>query len=185
MSSIGEKLRGARLAQGLTIAELATRTKVGAKFLESIEADRRDELPAGFFFKNWTLQYARALSLNEKQIQDEIDRILRTDAPLPLPGQDQPLSKGWARVHPIVRRRESAPRLLLSFVLLFLVVLACSGFYAWWHNELPGRLVPAAWISEPAAVASNTPVSPAVTEPTASAVVMSSSALLLEIFAKE
>ena len=135
MLSLGEKLRRTRLEKGLEIAALAARTKISARFLEAIESDRRDLLPAGFFFRNWTVQYARSLSLDEVEIHAEIDRILSVEAPLPLPGQVTLESKegpGWL---PKLPRRDGAPRLLVSFSSLVLVVLACSGFYAWWHKE--------------------------------------------------
>jgi cytoskeleton protein RodZ len=193
MSSIGEKLRRARLEKGLTVDEVASRIKVASKFLVAIEADRRDELPAGFFFRNWALQYARALSLDEKEILGEIDRIAQSEAPLPLPGQERRLSIGLARLHPSVRGREGAPRLLLSFGFLLLVVLGCSGFYAWWHKHTqeqpPGM---ASSIPErTTAVASHPPVSterrppPPPAEPATSQVALTSDALLLEIVAKE
>lgn len=200
MHLLGEKLRRARLEQGLTLGELAARTKVGVKFLEAIEADRRDQLPGNFFFKNWTLQYARALALNEQEFQHAIDDLLRSEAPLPLPGQQQPLSVGSKRLHITMRTREKSPRLLFSFGLLIVVVLGCSGLYAWWHRQAQEQpVITAASTSAPAVVPKNTPVSaeleprppaPArdkreVTETPAPTVAIVSSEMLLEIFARE
>ena len=135
MLSLGEKLRRTRLERGLEIAAVAERLKIAARFLVAIESDRRDLLPAGFFFRNWTVQYARALSLDEAEINADLDRILSVEAPLPLPGQVTPESKEGPRWLPKLPGTDRAPRLLVSLSSLVVVVLACSGFYAWWHKE--------------------------------------------------
>ena len=85
--TLGEKLRRGRLEKGLPVAELEVRTRISAKFLEALESDRRDLVPAGFFYRNWAVQYASALSLDRAEIAADVDRILSTEAPLPLPGQ--------------------------------------------------------------------------------------------------
>ena len=139
MLSLGEKLRRTRLEKGLDIAALAARTKIAPRFLEAIEADRRDLLPAGFFFRNWTVQYARALSLDEAEIHADVDRILSVEAPLPLPGQVTPESKGGPGWLPKLPGTDRAPRFLVSFASLVVVVLACSGFYVWWHQHKDAR----------------------------------------------
>lgn len=133
--SVGEKLRSARLHQGLGIRELAACTKVAPKFLDAIENDRRDLIPAGFFYKHWTLQYARALGVDDQDIERAIAEILSAEAPLPLPGQEQQESKHLPHVNRTVSTRGGASRAMISFALLLIVVLGCSGFYAWWHTR--------------------------------------------------
>lgn len=133
--TLGEKLRGARVENGLEIAELAARTKIGAKFLDAIESGRRDILPGGFFYKHWTLQYASALSLDPAEIQAEVDQILSAEAPVRLPGQDRCAVRDGALSAPNIRRGESGPRVLVSFGLLFAVMLGCSALYALWHGQ--------------------------------------------------
>ncbi|MGI8745173.1 MAG: helix-turn-helix domain-containing protein [Bryobacteraceae bacterium] len=135
MSSVGEKLRSARVQQGLDIGDLAAHTKISARFLEAIESDRRDQLPGGFFFKHWAVQYAHALSVDQAEIQDGIDRVLNAEAPLPLPGQVQATSKHLPLANRDSVQRDGTARMALSFALLVMVVLGCSGFYAWWHKQ--------------------------------------------------
>ncbi len=93
MFSVGETLQRARLEQELDVATVAARTKINAKYLQAIEADDRSSLPSSFFYKSFVHQYARTLSLDTKEIDAEIDRVLSADAPLPLPGQDNPTRK--------------------------------------------------------------------------------------------
>ena len=133
MFSVGETLQRARLGQGLDVATVAARTKINAKYLAAIEADDRGSLPSSFFYKSFVQQYARALSLDTKQIDAEIDRVLSADAPRPLPGEDNPtvreippveLSSGLAKT-----------RMYASLAGLILMMVACSAIYGWWYQD--------------------------------------------------
>lgn len=132
MFSVGETLQRARLEQELDVATVATRTKINAKYLEAIEADDRGSLPSSFFYKNFVQQYARTLSLDTKEIDAEIDRVLSTDAPLPLPGQDNPTRKEIAPVG--LSSAFPKSRIYASFAGLILMLAACSGIYGWWSK---------------------------------------------------
>lgn len=135
MLSVGETLKRARLKQELDLSTVAAQTKIGARYLEAIEADDRKILPSGFFYKSFVEQYARYLSLDTLEIDAEIDRVLSADQPLPLPGfesvvaRNVPPMRSANRFH---RRRSYAP-----VVSLVLVIIACSGVYAWWHGGRP------------------------------------------------
>lgn len=157
MPSVGERLRRARLDRHLRIDDLSASTKINARFLEAIESDRRDQIPAGFFFKHWALQYAQALSVDPAEIQDGIDRVLDAEPPLPLPGQLQAESRDLPQANRDSGRRQGTPPMLLSFAVLLSVVLVCSGFYAWWRQQQH---------SDPAAtVAASAPVVPGPVRP--------------------
>jgi len=140
MASVGEKLRTARLDQGLDLTELSARTKIGPKFLAALEADDRKTIPGGFFYRNWVGQYARALSLDSAAMTSEIDRILIQEQASPLPGQDLGSVSEIkpARIN-LDRRSGGGSRLTYSFALLVAVVLGCSGLYAWWHKAVQGQ----------------------------------------------
>src|SRR4029077_2523386 len=132
MFSVGETLQRARLEQELDVATVAARTKINAKYLKAIEADDRGSLPSSFFYKSFVHQYARTLSLDTKEIDAEIDRVLSADAPLPLPGQDNPT---WKEVAPLVlslKIRRS--RIYASLAAFILMLAACSGIYGWWYR---------------------------------------------------
>jgi cytoskeletal protein RodZ len=133
MFSVGETLQRARLAQGLDVATVAARTKINAKYLEAIEAGDRGSLPSSFFYKSFVHQYARTLSLDIKEIDAEIDRVLSADAPLPLPGQDDP---SWRKVPPVeLSARFQTSRIYASSAILILMLVAGSGIYGWWYNS--------------------------------------------------
>ena len=131
MFSVGRTLQRARLEQELDIATVEARTKIKAKYLEAIEADDRTSLPSSFFYKHFVQQYARSLSLETKEIDAEIDRLLSADAPLPLPGQD---NRTRNEVAPVLPARFHRTRTYASLAALIAILAACSGIYGWWHN---------------------------------------------------
>lgn len=135
MLSVGETLKRARLKQELDLSTVAAQTKISARYLEAIEADNRKILPSGFFYKSFVEQYARYLSLDTLEIDAEIDRVLSADQPLPLPGFESVVARNvppMRSVNRFHRRRSYAP-----VVSLVLVIIACSGVYAWWHGGRP------------------------------------------------
>jgi cytoskeleton protein RodZ len=131
MFSVGETLRRARLEQSLDLSTLAARTKINIKHLEAIEGDDRQSLPSSFFYKSFVDQYARALSLDTREIAAEVDRVLSADAPLPLPGYESVVSRN---VSPMKSARLHSWRTYASLAVLVLVVAGCAGVYTLWRD---------------------------------------------------
>ena len=132
MFSVGETLQRARLEQELDIATVAARTKINAKYLKAIEADDRGSLPSSFFYKSFVHQYASTLSLDTKEIDAEIDRVLSADAPLPLPGQDNPTGR---EVPPVaLSSRFHSMKTYASLAGLIVMLAVCSAMYGWWNS---------------------------------------------------
>jgi len=134
MNSIGAKLRSARQERGLDLATVASRTRISLRYLEAIEADDRTSLPSGFFYRSFVHQYARLVDLDTREIDSEIDLVLSMDAPLPLPGQESAASKNVPPMRLAPRFQRS--RVYASAGALLMVVLGCSGIYAWWHKTM-------------------------------------------------
>lgn len=134
MLSVGETLKRARLEQGLDLCTVAARTKINAKYLEAIESDNRKGLPSGFFYKSFVEQYAKALSLDTREIDAEVGRVLSADAPLPLPGYESVVSRNVAPIT-FRRRFRTSGHFFTSTASLLLVVAGCSGVYALWHSS--------------------------------------------------
>src|SRR5580700_6997828 len=76
MTSIGETLRGERLRRNLDIQGISRELKIPAKFLEAIEKEQFDKLPAAVFAKSFVRQYARYLGLREDDLVDAVQHIL-------------------------------------------------------------------------------------------------------------
>jgi hypothetical protein len=64
----GEFLRRARESLGLDLATISEETKIGCSMLEYIESERLDRLPAAVYLRNFTLQIARCLGLDEEKV---------------------------------------------------------------------------------------------------------------------
>jgi cytoskeleton protein RodZ len=132
MFSVGETLKRARLEQSLDLCAVAALTKINVKYLEAIESDDRSSLPSGFFYKSFVDQYARSLSLDTREIDAEVDRVLSADAPLPLPGYESAVARN---VPPLTYApRFHSWRTYGSLATLVLVVVGCSGIYTLWRN---------------------------------------------------
>jgi cytoskeletal protein RodZ len=129
MLSVGEKLKRARLKQGLDLSAVAAQTKISARYLEAIESDNRKILPSGFFYKSFVEQYAAFLSLDTPEIDAEIDRVLSADEPLPLPGFGSVVTRNVPPVGSFHKRPSYK-----AAVSLVLVLAGCAGVYAWWHS---------------------------------------------------
>lgn len=67
-SGVGPLLRRAREAKGLSLGELATRTRIPMRQLEVIEAGAFSSLPSRTYAIGFARTYARALDLNEGEI---------------------------------------------------------------------------------------------------------------------
>jgi cytoskeletal protein RodZ len=131
MFSVGETLRRARTEQSLDLCAVAARTKINVKYLEAIEADDRQSLPSGFFYKSFVDQYAKSLSLDTQAIDVEVGRVLSTDAPLPLPGYESVVSRN---VSPMTSARFHSWRTYGSMAALVLAIAGGAGVYTLWRD---------------------------------------------------
>jgi hypothetical protein len=59
----GAALRGYREQSGVSLQQIAERSKVGLRYLQYIEDDRHHDLPARVYLRGFLLEYARALGL--------------------------------------------------------------------------------------------------------------------------
>src|SRR5215216_4232705 len=76
MSSIGETLRRERLRQNLGLEKISKELKISQRFLEAIEDERFDRLPAVVFAKSFVRQYAGLLGLDPEEMAAEVQRAI-------------------------------------------------------------------------------------------------------------
>ncbi|MBB4154796.1 cytoskeletal protein RodZ [Sphingomonas jinjuensis] len=76
---VGERLRVAREAQGLTTAEVGARTRIPLRHLEAIEAGDYTSLPSPTYAVGFARAYARLVGLDEvavaRDIRGDLDRL--------------------------------------------------------------------------------------------------------------
>ncbi len=94
MGELGERLRQAREAKGVSLAEIAAQTKIGVRMLQALETEQFDQLPGGVFNRSFLRQYASFLGLEQENfVQDYLRRLeprrevpAEASAPKNLPG---------------------------------------------------------------------------------------------------
>ncbi len=60
----GDLLKQVRMAKGLSLVQVADRTRIGVKHLENVEGDRYDALPAAVYLRGILMNLARELGLD-------------------------------------------------------------------------------------------------------------------------
>jgi cytoskeleton protein RodZ len=134
MNSVGRLLRSERERQGRAVAEIADELCLTQQYLRAIEEDDVKSLPGIFFYKNFVKQYAAIVGVKESEIRAGMEALTASLDEPALPGTlGQPPVRP---LDPIVadsnRRYFASSRLGLSVAGLAVVLVACSGFYAWW-----------------------------------------------------
>lgn len=73
-ATLGEKLREAREARGLSLREVADQTRISVRHLEAIEADDYRSLPGGVFNKGFIKAFARYVGIDENEALADYSR---------------------------------------------------------------------------------------------------------------
>ncbi|MBK9216225.1 MAG: helix-turn-helix domain-containing protein [Chloracidobacterium sp.] len=74
--TLGEKLRQAREARGLTLSEVSEQTRISALYLESIENDDYRGLPGGIFNKGFVKSYAKFVGIKEEEALSDYSQLM-------------------------------------------------------------------------------------------------------------
>jgi hypothetical protein len=78
MANVGETLQQARVRAGLSVRDIAARTKIRTVLLEAIERDDFEQLPQGILGRGYLRAYAREVGLDPesvvRQFQDACER---------------------------------------------------------------------------------------------------------------
>lgn len=72
VETAGERLRAAREAQGITLEDVAARTRIPTRHLESLEAGDWSKLPAATYSLGFAKSYASAVGLDRNEIADQL-----------------------------------------------------------------------------------------------------------------
>ena len=145
-SLVGERLRAAREAQGLTLDEIASSTRIPKRHLQTIEQGRYDGLPAPTYSTGFIKSWARQLGLDGRALAEEFRSelgVLSTERSQPLP---------YEPADP----RRTPPAGLALLALLVAVVVALGYLYWRGTTEKPAEI---------AATASDQPATPPTSTP--------------------
>ena len=80
MAGIGEALRSTRERRGLSIDQVAQDTRISPRFLEALEAEQFNELPAPVYVRGFLRSYANYLKIEPQPL---LDRLIGGDMAMP------------------------------------------------------------------------------------------------------
>jgi cytoskeleton protein RodZ len=126
--TIGEELKRAREQAGLTLAQVADRTKVRPGILKEIEADDHERLPALTYSLGFVKAYARTVGLDPVAVGERYRVESQKGDPVPTMVDLQPLEA----------QRLPSGRVVAASVGVLLLLIAL--FWAWgagWFTQSP------------------------------------------------
>lgn len=80
MAEIGITLRNARVQRGLTVDQVAQETRISPRFLEALEAEAFDDLPAPVYVRGFLRSYANFLQLDAQPLLEKL--AANSDSPI-------------------------------------------------------------------------------------------------------
>jgi len=140
VGSFGDWLRRQREMREISLRDIADRTKISLRYLEAMEADRFDLLPAPIFAKGFLREYARYVGLSP---DDVVNHYLSVHHPEELPGDPKEDTKVRNRPksldpgQPPVRRNWSYGLVLALAGLILLVLVTIAAHFAERRHEEP------------------------------------------------
>ena len=178
LAELGQSLKEAREAKGLSLDDVAERIKVSARILRLIEGGEQHGLPHAVYSRGFIISFANLLDYDKNALKGHLDALFPAEhldevQPIPLPVRGRSAATG------------SFKRILV--LLLFLLVLGGLGYGGWFVYDTYGTTIvnlvkkPFSAISEPLPAASS-PVAttgggaPASTTPSATTVALAPAA---------
>ena len=136
MASIGERLRQERQRQNLDLAKVANQTKISRQFLEAIEAEEWGRLPGKFFVNNFVRQYARALGVDAREVDAELERLFEGEDTVSVIERNPQHQRIYPPPFPALGKQRGfrKRRWLPSLVLFVGVGLLFCGVYVLWQR---------------------------------------------------
>lgn len=155
--TVGARLRAAREAAGLSVADLSTRTRITTRHVESLEAGDYAALSGRPYALGFARSYARAVGLDDKTILADLRAELDRQEPTAPPREIHQFEVGDPA---------KTPSRLLSWLagVLVLIVIAL-GLVFWRSSYWPAAELPPLVGPSPEA----SPVAPAPSAPAAAA----------------
>ncbi|MCY7398982.1 MAG: DUF4115 domain-containing protein [Sphingomonas bacterium] len=129
--TVGQRLRAAREAKGLTIEDVASSTRIPTRHLQTLEDSEWDKLPAATYSVGFAKNYATAVGLDRAEIAEQ----LRAEM-----GSELPAHYSTATTEPMepVDGNRSMPKGIVIGALIALVVVI--SLFTWLSNrELAGN----------------------------------------------
>ena len=125
--SLGQQLRSAREARGVSLREVSDQTRISMRYLEAIEADDFKRLPGGIFNRSFTKAYARQIGFSETAAMEAFARATNEQGDRPdelLPYRPRVYGNN---------NNDARPKWLTALLTLLILAILSLGVYAALH----------------------------------------------------
>ena len=140
-TTVGEALRGLRVAKGWSLEEVSTRIKFSSRQIQALENEQWDKLPKGVSLRGLVRSYARLLETDPAAIVSSVESQVGV---LTAPGSVHRVS----RTIPVAvsTRGDDRSATPWGWLLVIIVLLVALAAYAFWQHWLPADWLPS-WLS--------------------------------------
>ncbi|MFV0558935.1 MAG: RodZ domain-containing protein [Enterococcus sp.] len=141
-TTIGQKLRQARLNKNISLDELQQITKVQKRYLEAIELDDFEALPGKFYAKAFIRQYAQAVEEDGDKLVNVLEGKDSLEPPLPKRPQPEQV-KGSRKALHVEEHEESFVVRHLPMIAMGVIALLIVGFVAYmtWQDRQAAPMI--------------------------------------------
>ncbi|CAG9000743.1 MAG: Cytoskeleton protein RodZ [Candidatus Celerinatantimonas neptuna] len=129
--SLGQELKEAREAAGLSAQDVAARLNLRLQVIHDIESDNVEQHISDLFYKGYVRSYAKLLNISESQILAEYNLTHEPIKPVKMHTFSQP----------ILDERTRDGRLKWLTWLIILILLVLLGWW-WWQNHSLTSMLP-------------------------------------------
>lgn len=135
-AAFGEWLRRQREMREISLRDIADRTKISLRYLEAMEEDRFDLLPAPIFAKGFLREYARYVGLSPDEVVNHYLSVQQQGA-----AQEEAGKEGVKKDSTLAGQRPARPRPVrnwtygLFLVLAVLVLVGLVAALAWYAEH--------------------------------------------------
>jgi transcriptional regulator with XRE-family HTH domain len=141
LASFGEELRREREIRGISLKEIADATKISKRFLDAIERNDHQTLPAPVFTRGFVREYARYVGLNAEEMVNRYNfaalRDDRIEKPPELQKYPQTPVRDITPKPPAKRGIPPAFAIVNRHVIATALIVAALVAVVWWavHNK--------------------------------------------------
>lgn len=130
-TSLGSRLKQIRVANNLSVFEIARYLHLREEIIEKMEADEGEQLLTDVFYRGYFRSYAKVLHFPEMELQRYLDKHQNT----PPPAQDKKKNANVSSGHKFKGRNKSHDKwLILATILIFIIIFGLTGRF-WWQEH--------------------------------------------------
>ena len=132
--TIGETLRDERNKHRLRLEDLSKRTRIRVSYLESLEANRFEELPATIFVKGYIKTYSHVFGFDHKPLLAMLRRDYKESA------QGKLVPREF--IKPVLKNRAKKHSITILLIILIAVFASLFGYVGlqWYNLTKPPKL---------------------------------------------